>query len=457
MIDIDAMPAHRRRYLQGPFAPVREEVTAYDLPVSGRLPGGLRGRYLRMGPNPLGVEDPAVHFWGLGAGMVHGVRIRDGRAEWYRNRWVRSAEVGAALERLRRGEPQPPGMPVSPNVQVIGHAGRTFALVEGGLPPHELGYELDTIGPCALGGTPAGSSVNSHSKVDPRTGDLHSVAYVIGRSFAQHVVTGPDGTVVQVTDVPMPGEMPFLHDFALSQNHVVLFDIPLRFSIAAGQFAWDREAQARIGVLPRSGGPVRWLPADPLYVSHTLNAHDDGETITMDLIVAEGPLDVTDPGAIVPVLERWSVDLAGGRVERRRIDDRAQDFPRINDAFAALPHRYGYSAISPLYGMPFTAGGPHPDVAFTNALIKHDLAAGTAQVHGFSREEAVSEAAFAPDPEGRGGEDEGFLMAYVAAPERGASDLVVLSAQDFTGPPLARVHLPVRVPLGYHGNWIPDA
>jgi len=39
-------------------------------------------------PNPGSGIDPAVHHWFLGAGMVHGVRLRDGRAEWYRNRRV---------------------------------------------------------------------------------------------------------------------------------------------------------------------------------------------------------------------------------------------------------------------------------------------------------------------------------------------------------------------------------
>lgn len=69
------------RFLAGPFAPVDEEVTAFDLPVTGRVPGELAGRYLRIGPNALGVEDPAAHHWMSGPGMVHGVRIRDGRAE----------------------------------------------------------------------------------------------------------------------------------------------------------------------------------------------------------------------------------------------------------------------------------------------------------------------------------------------------------------------------------------
>jgi len=81
------------RYLVGSFAPVSEEITAFGLPVTGRIPAGLSGRYLRNGPNPLGLDDPAMHHLFVGEGMVHGVRLRDGTAEWYRNRWVRSKDV----------------------------------------------------------------------------------------------------------------------------------------------------------------------------------------------------------------------------------------------------------------------------------------------------------------------------------------------------------------------------
>ena len=80
-------------YLEGNFAPVLEEVTATELAVTGHVPEGLSGRYLRNGPNPVSAPEPSSYHWFTGDGMVHGIRLRDGRAEWYRNRWVRSAQV----------------------------------------------------------------------------------------------------------------------------------------------------------------------------------------------------------------------------------------------------------------------------------------------------------------------------------------------------------------------------
>ncbi|MGN9841375.1 carotenoid oxygenase family protein [Nonomuraea sp. H19] len=417
------------KYLEGPFAPVTEEVTAYDLPVTGRVPAELNGRYLRNGPNPLGVEDPIVHIWGTGQGMVHGVRLRDGRAEWYRNRFVRT-----------------PGF--APMVHVIEHARRTFALLEGGAPPAELDAELNTVGVCELGGTLEGFTAGAHSKRDPLTGALHSLSYMLGLDFVQYIVTDAGGTVVQTTVVPMT-RTPFMHDFALTENHVVLWDTPLGFD--GFDCRWLPGHPTRVGVMPRTGGDVRWLDIDPVHVSHTLNAYDDGDSVVVDLITAEGPFDPADPGAIRPALDRWTI--SPDKIDQRRIDDRPQDFPRVNEARTTRPYRYGYSAATALYGIPFASEGMPPDDAFTNALVKHDLERGTAEVHGFGRDEAVGEAVFAAVGEE---EDDGYLLTYVHNPERDASDLVILSAQDFTGEPVARVHLPVRVPLGLHGNWLPD-
>ena len=93
-------------YLTGNYAPVEEEVTATDLEVIGELPTELNGRYLRNGPNPIGEIDLATHHWFSGDGMVHGICLREGRALWYRNRYVNSPRLAAV-----RGT----GTPAGPN------------------------------------------------------------------------------------------------------------------------------------------------------------------------------------------------------------------------------------------------------------------------------------------------------------------------------------------------------
>ncbi|MFD5949231.1 carotenoid oxygenase family protein [Streptomyces collinus] len=123
-------------------------------------------------------------------------------------------------------------------------------------------------------------------------------------------------------------------------------------------------------------------------------------------------------------------------------------------------HRYGYSAAAAERSLAYQAvdGTPHGG-AFANALIKHDPLRGTSEGHRLPGGAAAGEALFVPSGpcDGRAAEDDGYAVAYVHDPGRGASDLVILAAQDFTGDPVARIDLPGRVPLGFHGSRIPDA
>ena len=156
-------------YLNGNFAPVREEITALDLDVTGAIPEYLDGRYLRIGPNPIGDPDPARYHWFLGSGMAHGLRLRDGKAHWYRNRWVRSADVARKLGETWRGGPTDGGFDFAANTNIIGHGGRTLAIVEAGARPYELTDELETVGPSDFCGTLFGG-YTAHPKRDPVDG-----------------------------------------------------------------------------------------------------------------------------------------------------------------------------------------------------------------------------------------------------------------------------------------------
>ena len=54
-------------------------------------------------------------------------------------------------------------------------------------------------------------------------------------------------------------------------------------------------------------------------------------------------------------------------------------------------------------------------------------------------------------------EDDGYVMAHVYDAATEKSDIAILHAQDFAAGPIATIHLPGRVPYGFHGNWAPDA
>jgi carotenoid cleavage dioxygenase-like enzyme len=454
-------------FLQGSFAPVTEEITAFNLPVTGQIPAELSGRYLRNGPNPLGLDEPGYRFgeghWFLGPGMVHGVRLRDGRAEWYRNRWVRSRQLAESLGETWPAGPIHDGMDFAANTHVIAHSGRTLATVEAGPLPYELSYDLDTLGPCDFGGTLPGGYA-AHTKADRRTGELHAIAYYWAWDHVQHVVIDGAGQVRHTTDIPV-SDGPMMHDFALTGKYVVLFDLPVTFSldaVSAGvklPYTWNPAHQARVGLLPRGGSAsgIRWLEVDPCWIFHTLNAYDDDGRVVVDMIRYDGAYDVSLLAGTGPLtLDRWIIDPAVGKVTQQRLDDHGQEFPRVDDRVVSQRHRYGYSAvIGEVSRATISLRGDFADQAFANALLKHDLEHGTVEAHQFGTDATAGEAVFAPSA-ADAAEDDGYVMAFVHNPDRGAADLIILSAQDFTSEPLARIHLPARIPLGFHGSWIPD-
>ena len=438
-------------FLSGNFAPVADEHTAEDLRVTGRIPEQLEGRLLRIGPNPI-APDPANYHWFLGNGMVHGVALRGGRAAWYRSRFVRDDEVVAA-----KGWPPVAGPQRADllggglaNTNVISHAGKTLAIVEGGNLPVELSSDLETLRRSDFAGTlPGGFS--AHPKRDPDTGELHAAVYRVGAEQIQYVVVGADGRVRKTVDVPVPGS-PMVHDCAITKNYFVLLDLPVVLDPGALEqgiraYAWRPQYGARVGLLPRDGGAadVIWRELEPCFVFHPLNAFEDGDgRVVVDVVrhpqTFASERDQTGNGP--PTLDRWTIDPRGGPVKEERLDDRPQEFPRHDERRVGKPHRYGY-AIQIGAGFRF------------EALLKHDLREGRTERHEEGPARAFMEPVFVPrSPDAD--EDDGWVLAYTYDADANRSDVVILEARDFSAAPVATIHLPVRVPFGFHGNWIPD-
>ena len=429
------------RHLSGNFAPVTEELTAYDLPVTGTIPPELAGWYLRNGPNP---ADAASGHWFFGDGMVHGVRIDGGRAVAYRNRWVRTTRLtnGARTHDEHGNLDLTAG---AANTHVVRHAGRTFALVENAL-PYELTCDLDTKGPYDFDGR-LRTAMTAHPKTCPLTGELHFFGYgTHGPANLTYHRADASGELVisRPVEVPAPTMM---HDFALTATHVVFMDLPVVFDLRAAKsgtmpYSWDGDYGARLGIMRRDDpyGEVRWFPIDPCYVFHSLNAHDapDGTIVLHVMRYPEMWRRAAD-GSVLPtrsaVLWKWTLDPADGTVREEQIDDRPGEFPRTDDRLISL-------------------GSAHGHITSGTSLVRYDLATGGATSHDFGPGRTPSEAAFAPADGTPGGA--GWLVTYVHDAATDRSDLVLLAADDLAAMPIATIHLPTRVPFGFHGNWIAD-
>jgi carotenoid cleavage dioxygenase len=432
-------------HLRGNYAPVGREVTAFDLPVRGAIPRELSGLYLRNGPNPKSGSSP---HWFLGDGMVHGVRLENGRAAWYRNRWVRTRPLAdPELSFVQEDGSVDRTIGVA-NTNVIGHAGRIYALVENGF-PHELSPELDTLGVRDFDGKLT-SAFTAHPKLCPKTGELHFFGYGFFPPFLVYHVLDAAGNLVRSHEIPVPGPT-MMHDFAITERHVLFMDLPVVFDIEIAlarsgmPYHWSDDYGARIGVMPRSGGPadLRWYEIEPCYVFHPWNAFEaaDGRIV---LDVARYP-ELWRQGASefdTASAHRFTLDPKSGNAKEERLDERPIEFPRIDDRLGGSRHRYGYTVAA--------VGGANEGF---RGLLKYDFEKGGSVEHDFGPGCATGEAVFVPA--GRG-EDEGYLLSFVYDEASDSSKLVILDAQAFAKPPLAEVPLPQRVPFGFHGNWIGD-
>lgn len=427
-------------WLSGNFAPVFEERTDFDLRVTGEIPRELNGLYVRNGANP---PSGKSMDWFLGCGMLHGVEISDGKPRWYRNRYVRTC-----LLEQETPDPQTRSRLENSiaNTHVIGHGGKILALAELNL-PIEVTDELETVGPYRFGGRLNGN-MTAHPKVCPVTGELMFFGYAMQPPFLKYYRVTANGELVQETEITVKGPT-MMHDFCITETRTIFLDLPVVFDLEERRkgglgIRHDEQYGARIGVMPRDGmsDDVQWFEIEPCYVYHTLNAYDAGNEVVVEGCRMVGYMAKGMVKPPTPVPYRWRLDLQTGQVTECPIDDLGIDFPVVPDSLVGRYHRYGYFA---------QFGQAAPTV---EGWHKYDMVSGQRQSHMLKGGRTGSEARFVPAAAGAS-EDDGYLLTYVYDPADDASELVILNAASLADDPIARIHLPARIPAGFHGSWIP--
>lgn len=431
-----------RWWLSGNYAPVADEVEILDLTIDGALPPELVGTYVRNGSNP---QAGSSGHWFLGDGMLHGLRLEGGRARWYRNRFIQTAQ----LAQPGGGGPVPTLERNGSNVSLVHHARKILTLGEVGY-PYEVRADLSTVGLHTFGGQLT-TAMTAHPKVDPVTGELLFFGYWFLPPYLTYHRADASGALVYSQEVALPASV-MMHDFAITETRVVFMDLPILFDLAVAAaggsfpFKWTPSNGARLGLMDRAGGAVRWFAIEACFSFHVLNAFDMGNKVVVDVVRhpslwANGVDDFTSE----PRLWRFIIDPDADEVAEAQLSEHPLEFPMGDRRFTGRPHRHAWAVGSE--GIDFLG----PDAR--HLILHHDLQTGAVRQHALGATHQTSEALFVP---GGAGEGEGWLLAWQYDRTRNASDLAVYNATDVEPGPIARVRLPRRVPFGFHGAFIPD-
>jgi len=194
---------------------------------------------------------------------------------------------------------------------------------------------------------------------------------------------------------------------------------------------------------------MKWFDIPTCFIFHTMNAFEQGDEVILDAarydaLWVKGSRDFSRPA----FLSRYSLNMESGTSTVIRINEQAMEFPQINRQHWGRNYRYGYS---------LTIGMKEGHVAYDQApgLIKFDMQTGTSQRHDFAQGVFPAEPFFVPATNATE-EDHGYVLSYVYEPSTNTSDLWIMDAANISTGPVAKVKLPVRVPFGFHGVWVPE-
>jgi len=433
-VDMLGITTKKNYYLQGNYAPVKNLISETGLKVTGQIPKDLSGLFVRNGPNPMSSVNEKKHHWFLGEGMLHGIRLDSGNALWYKNKLVDGNDSNA-------------------NTSVISHGGKIYAIVEAGGYPVEIDQDLNSLNTKPFYGN-SNEGFTAHPKIDPDTNEMHAMCYDYANNFdtVNYVVIDQNGSHKKTQSIPFESRS-MLHECAITKNYMLVFDLSVVFDfykLGRGYFpfSWDDNHQSRIGLLSRNGDSnnVQWFDIDRTYFFHTFNAHEDASGNVIVTAAAYGRLfdkDWNGPfSESPPQLTKWELNTKSGQAISTKLDDRSVEFPRINPSLVGKSNQYAYALAS--------SNLIEPDF---KEIVKYDFKNDTSEVYEYGPGKFGAEPVFV-SAEGAKSEDEGYLLSLVYNQETDKSDLIILNAKEPKSGPLATIHLPQRVPYGFHGEWV---
>lgn len=463
-MDLSAFP-----YLQGNYAPIDEErdFDESQLRVEGEIPASLVGAYMRDGANV--AFQPNHYVYPLdGDGMVHAVYFNNGHVH-YKNRWVQTSHlkterkfgrtiygsVGKLMEVPQEvidagGEPNP--VRNTANTNVLYHGGKLVAMWEGGF-PHLLNNDLSTVGLYDYeGALQPGDALTAHPKVCPDTGQLISCTQ--RWDSPNYWVQIFDAHAKHLKTIPVSFERKgIIHDLQITENYVVIFYAPAFHSLERAMkgenpFMWEPELGTKVIVIPRDGNSEnRVFETDAFFSWHFCNGFERDGKIIIDYVWINSIPFTQAQGTGVEKqprrMHRMTLDPSTMSVNDEEFSDVFCEFSRVDERRMGKDYRYGFAASS---------NRDWGDAHGYNCTGRFDFKTGETTLWEYGPEANAGEPVYVPNPESELEED-GWVMCFVYTPDEGAF-LSIINAGDFASGPVAKVHIPGRVPNGFHANWM---
>ncbi|KDO83428.1 hypothetical protein CISIN_1g007605mg [Citrus sinensis] len=487
-------------YLSGNFGPVRHETPpTADLPVIGFLHECLNGEFIRVGPNSKFAPVAGYH-WFDGDGMLHGLRIKDGKAA-YVSRYVKTSRLkqeeffgGAKFTKIGDVKGLFGLLMVNMtllresfkvldfsygngagNTALIYHHGKLLVLSEIDK-PYVLKVlkdgDLQTLGMLDYDKR-LNHPFTAHPKIDPYTDEMFTFGYTQTPPYVTYRVISKDGFMHDPVPITMSAPI-MMHDFAITENYAIFLDLPMCFRqkemVKENKliYAFDPTIKARFGVLPRYARDdlqIRWFELPNCYIFHNANAWEEEEDEVVlitcrvrnpDLDMFNGPLKETLEDQTTELYE-MRFNMKTGLASQKKLSPACVDFPRINEHYMGRKQRYVYGSIL-------------ENIAKVTGMIKFDLRAepetGKTKLEVGGNVKGIfdlgpgrfgSEAVFVPrEPSSTSEEDDGYLIFHVHDENTGKSAVYVIDAKTMSADPVAVIELPHRVPYGFHGIFLSE-
>ena len=453
------------------LAPLRgldgEGLDAANVAIEGRLPAALQGRYFRNGPGLMQRAGQRYRHWFDGDGLVQAWALADGRVS-HRARFVQTTKFRAEQEAGRFllpafGTAIPAERPVhgpdsvnAANTSVLLQGDSLYALWEGGS-AHELDpATLATRGVKTWRPELRGMPFSAHPKVEA-DGTVWNFGTANGKLVVYQI--GADGQLRRhaVLDVQAPA---MLHDFAVSQRHLVFLLAPVTMdwtAVRAGQsmidaMRWNDAGPTRVLIVDKADFTKQRIFEMPAcHVFHFGNAWDDGRLLRVDYVqglplpefnaaaqqMMRGERPTRD-GSTPRVLE---IDLQTGRLNLM-VRSEAVEFPVVDPRVVAQRHRFVWYPTAVDTGARWGFNG----------LMRLDIESGARERFSFGNDVVIEEHVLVPKPGGTR-EGEGWLVGMGYDVQRRRSFLSVFDALHLADGPLVRAWLPYAVPYGFHGKF----